>query len=130
MPNWKPIPGFEAYEASDAGEVRSIISGRTLATVGRGRAMRYRAVDLHPPDGRRWQAYVHHVVLLTFVGPRPEGCQALHLNDVPTDNRLENLRWGTHQENTDMRKHACGEKQSDAIRRGWLTRRAKQLSAA
>ena len=44
----------------------------------------------------RW---VHHLVLEAFVGPCPPGLQCRHLNDVGTDNRLENLVWGTSSEN-------------------------------
>lgn len=43
--------------------------------------------------------FVHHLVLETFVGFREEGTEARHLNDVKSDNRLENLCWGTHGEN-------------------------------
>ena len=35
----------------------------------------------------------------TFIGPCPAGMEARHLNDVKKDNRLENLRWGTHGDN-------------------------------
>lgn len=35
-------------------------------------------------------------------GPRPAGCEALHLNHAPSDNRVENLRWGTRSENLKM----------------------------
>lgn len=42
---------------------------------------------------------VHVLVLEAFVGPRPPGMECLHSNDVGTDNRLSNLRWGTHSEN-------------------------------
>jgi len=36
---------------------------------------------------------------LAFVGPRPEGQQARHLNGIRNDNRLANLCWGTVEEN-------------------------------
>ncbi len=49
--------------------------------------------------GRRKLASVHRLVLEAFVGPCPEGLQARHLNDVPTDNRLVNLCWGTPHDN-------------------------------
>ena len=42
---------------------------------------------------------VHRLVLEAFVGPRPEGMVARHLNGDPGDNRLENLAWGTQSEN-------------------------------
>lgn len=45
---------------------------------------------------------VHALVLLAFVGPRPDGFDILHMNHVPTDNRLSNLRYGTRSENMKM----------------------------
>jgi hypothetical protein len=42
---------------------------------------------------------VHHLILKSFIGPRPEGMQACHVNDDPQDNRLSNLKWGTAREN-------------------------------
>lgn len=52
-------------------------------------------------DGKQVWKFVHHLVLEAFVGPRPKGKQCRHLNGVPTDNRAENLAWGTAKENTD-----------------------------
>jgi hypothetical protein len=44
--------------------------------------------------------YVHTLMLEAFVGPRPfAGANGRHLNDVKTDNRMENLAWGTPSEN-------------------------------
>lgn len=40
------------------------------------------------------------LVLTAFVGPRPEGQVARHLNDDRSDNRLVNLEWGTLSENS------------------------------
>lgn len=49
---------------------------------------------------------VHRLVLETFVGLRPKGCEARHLNGDPADNRLRNLCWGTRAENyVDRVKH-------------------------
>lgn len=42
---------------------------------------------------------VHRLILEAFVGSCPEGMEACHWNDDPTDNRLENLRWDTHRAN-------------------------------
>jgi hypothetical protein len=43
--------------------------------------------------------YVHHLILLAFVGPRPEGCVTRHLDDDKANNRLGNLCYGTSTEN-------------------------------
>ena len=52
--------------------------------------------------GRKNSRLVHQLVLEAFVGPRPCAgtlIDVLHLNGVPNDNRLVNLRYGTRSEN-------------------------------
>lgn len=64
----------------------------------------------------RVDVHGHTLVLLAFVGPRPEGMECCHGNGIRHDNRLENLRWDTHQGNmadrlrhgTDSRGERCG----------------------
>lgn len=54
----------------------------------------------HPPKR------VHVLVKETFDGPTPDGLMVCHENGVPTDNRLENLYFGTaYQNSMDMLKH-------------------------
>ena len=110
MPQWRPVSGYEGlYEVSSNGQVRSVrrtdnlgrrVGGRPIRpdTLGRG----YLRVTLYR-GGRRHRRWVHHLVLEAFIGPQPTGQEALHLNDAADDNRVENLRWGTRQENIDMR---------------------------
>lgn len=44
---------------------------------------------------------IHRLVLTAFVGPCPTGHEACHFPDRnPKNNRLDNLRWGTHEENS------------------------------
>ena len=105
MEVWKPIPSEPGYEVSDLGRVRS--SDRVVDTV-RG-AWRYRGKVLKPGRtksghltvacGKGNSRSVHVLVLEAFVGPRPDGCECLHKDDVPDDNRLERLRWGTRSDN-------------------------------
>jgi hypothetical protein len=47
----------------------------------------------------RKQYSVHVLVLLAFIGPRPDGQEACHGDGNPLNNRLENLRWDTHLAN-------------------------------
>jgi len=49
--------------------------------------------------GKRFQKKVHHLVLEAFVGVRAHGQETRHKNGIPSDNRLDNLCWGTHSEN-------------------------------
>jgi len=43
---------------------------------------------------------LHVLILLAFRGPKPKGLCARHLNGDTSDNRLENLAYGTYQENS------------------------------
>ena len=46
---------------------------------------------------------LHVAVLETFVGPKPgEGYIAGHINDIPWDNHVTNLRWMTRRENAEQ----------------------------
>lgn len=101
MEQWRAIPGMPGYEVSDRGRVRSLKkwrgeSGRILdGFFNNG----YSAVNLTPPVGRARPYQIHPLVLKAFVGPRPEGHQACHRNSIKTDNRLDNLYWGTPAQN-------------------------------
>lgn len=102
---WLPVVGYEgAYEVSDKGRVRSLDRVNARGHRLRGRELRpgkhsrgYLVVNLAGPEGIR-QHLAHRLVLDAFVGPQPEK-HALHWNDVPDDNRLDNLRWGTPSDN-------------------------------
>ena len=51
-------------------------------------------------DGIPTIRFAHALVMEAFVGPRPDGMQTRHLNGNGCDNRLSNLAWGTHVENS------------------------------
>lgn len=102
---WKPIAEAPGYEVSDLGRVRCWNPRNHVAHApAEPRLLKpdihlgYLRVKLGKHGPRRW---VHRLVLEAFVGPRPPGAVARHVqtND-PTDNRPCNLAWGTHKENT------------------------------
>lgn len=113
---WKPVVGYETdYEVSDLGRVRSIdrlkvyprrdqYSGRDLLVTRRHRGKMLRpgrkpSGHVSVMLGRGNSIDVHVIVLRTFVGPCPDGCEGLHGDDHPANNKLSNLRWGTRSEN-------------------------------
>lgn len=118
---YRECPGHPGYCVGDDGTVWSCrtTGGRTdgpwrqLRTV---RSSRYPYVDLCRGDGSYKRKKVHALVLEAFVGPRPANKEARHLNDIPSDNRLSNLRWGFRKENfqdrrvngIDTRGERCG----------------------
>lgn len=112
---WAPVRGYESlYDVSDLGRVRSLDratvghlreTGTRCVRVIRGRLLRtqalpagYLQVGLFR-DGVRRQVYVHRLVLSAFIGEPPPGHEVCHGPGGPADNRLANLRWGTHAEN-------------------------------
>ena len=107
---WRHVVGYEgSYEVSSLGRVRSLDRVITYPNGGKrkfeGRVLKlamgqggYPSVQLKM-NGHRESVFVHHLVLESFIGPRPDGCIALHWDDNRHDNRVENLRWGTHSEN-------------------------------
>ena len=49
---------------------------------------------------------IHQLVLEAFVGPKPEGTECRHLDGNPLNNHVDNLEWGTHNQNMqDIRRH-------------------------
>jgi len=104
---WKAIPGFEGYEVSDQGQVRSyrkyggglsLTSHLLKPSTSRPRGG-YKAVGLRR-NGQTYQKRVARLVLLAFVGPCPNGMEMCHNNSNSDDDRLENLRYDTHLGNT------------------------------
>ncbi|MGW2515012.1 HNH endonuclease [Streptomyces scopuliridis] len=58
----------------------------------------YHEVELADHGRRRW-AKVHTLVLEVFVGSRPPGLEAAHIDGNPLNNDVTNLAWVTHREN-------------------------------
>lgn len=69
----------------------------------------YRSVMIKGENGKRKPAYVHHLVALTFLGPRPEGAEVLHGAEGSECNAARNLRYGSPDENGAERQLARGD---------------------
>lgn len=91
---WRRIPAFPLYEVSSSGRVRRWVTGRQLTTY----PTNFGHLKVHCGRSGR-DKLVHRLVLEAFVGPCPDGMECRHLNGDPSDNRLDNLAWGSHEEN-------------------------------
>jgi NADH:ubiquinone oxidoreductase subunit C len=76
-------------------------SGHILAARPSSAGGTYLAVDLWK-YGDRYHKKIHLLVLEAFVGPRPEGYEAAHLDDNSRNNHVSNLAWVTRSENQRM----------------------------
>ena len=105
---WKDIPGYEGrYQASNRGRVKNL--ERKVNTRYGYRTIREKILKQHIRDraghlgcslGKgSHNIGVHRAVAMAFHGLPPDGMEVLHINGIPTDNRPENLRYGTQLEN-------------------------------
>lgn len=122
---WKPISGYEGrYEVSNFGRVKSLAreyqTGAHQATIRMGerilkpkvRPNRYCLVSLNK-DGVVHDAYVHRLVAEAFI-PNPNNLpQVNHIDENPSNNRVDNLEWCTPVQNI---RHGTGIARSRAGR--------------
>ena len=115
---WRAIPGWEGiYEASNRGDIRSVlrqVKGRHGLTCYQERLLHptfstgYAVVTLVETGvGRRKHYYVHDLILLTFMGPKPAGLEVCHGERGQRDNAVDNLRYDTRSANA-LDRHSFG----------------------
>lgn len=95
---WKTIEGFENYQISSLGRVKSLSYQKTnkegilKQTLNCG----YLKVSLFP--GYKCKT-VHRLMAEAFILNSNNKPYVCHKNDISTDNRLDNLYWGTQYDN-------------------------------
>lgn len=111
LPNeeWKDVVGYEGlYQVSNLGRVKCLprcIGGSHNRYFSKVKIMKvkpnnngYLQANLHK-DGFVKRISIHRLVAIAFI-PLVKGKEYIdHINAIRTDNRVENLRWCTHQEN-------------------------------
>jgi hypothetical protein len=109
--NWLPVVGAEGmYSISDQGRARS----EDRIVMDKGNPSRRKGKILKPQPNskgylRVWitngvtkgQRFIHHMVLESFEGERPEGLWVLHKDDDNSNNAWSNLYYGTPSQNMD-----------------------------
>lgn len=110
---WKDIPGFEGwYQASNQGRIRSV--NRLINYKKQGCIYLTKGKILSPKttktgylevvlvkNGVRYNRTVHRLVAITFIDNPNDYPVINHINEIKTDNRVENLEWCTVRQNTE-----------------------------
>lgn len=122
MVEWRRIPGFAAYEASELGQIRPVEPRYKVRPIEAflaelvGEKIERRGDVIAPwietknrrdaarvcltIDGKRHKEFVHRLVCLAFHGvPPPELTDCCHIDHDSLNNRASNLKWDTHANN-------------------------------
>lgn len=105
---WKPVVGYEEwYQVSNRGNVRRHPEKRrpnSPDVLAPGKQISGHLNCNLCVNGKSRVQRIHRMVAEAFLGPPPrDGMHVLHGDGNPENNAIENLRWGTPQENSDDR---------------------------
>lgn len=96
--DWREVSNYPEYEVNRSGQVRSRSSGALLKPSSHQSG--HLVVCLYPG---KVQTYVHRLVAEAFI-PNPDGHPLVrHWDDDPSNNTVENLRWGDYSHNSQDR---------------------------
>lgn len=115
MENWKTVPAFgNHYEASNIGNIRvkdrivtkfnhlakgtidQFYKGKILKKIDNGRGYHVVSIGVNK---KCYSVQVGRMILMAFKGLPKVGEFCCHNNSNPSDNRIENLRWGDQKDN-------------------------------
>jgi len=100
--SWITIKEFPSYSISNKGRIKRIINSITSK---KGKFL----IPNKLKSGHLWitlrknntsfRRLVHRLVLSNFISPCPQEMETRHLDGNPSNNKIENLVWGTRKEN-------------------------------
>ena len=92
---WRVIPDYPNYAANSLGEIANINTGK-LRKFSNHKGYVQCMVR---KDGKPYNRLVHRLIANAFLPPPQEGQVIDHINGIRNDNRVENLRWCSVDEN-------------------------------
>jgi len=98
---WKIIPGYENYQVSNYGRVKS--TRKVLKANYRPTGYVHAQLTV---DGKNKAIPIHRLVMKAFVGI--SNLDVDHINSIKDDNRLENLRYVTSRQNNLYKENTKG----------------------
>lgn len=117
MIEWRDIEGYEGlYQVSNTGLVKSLdriwTSGRNNSHIRKkpehiliSRVAKGYSYVVLCKDGKTKTYKIHRLVATHFLENKDNLPVVRHKNDIPTDNNVWNLEWGTIQDNNDDRNN-------------------------
>jgi hypothetical protein len=102
---WRPLPGFNGYEASNFGRIRSL--PRSVSNNGGSRKIagciisqwRVKSTGYFQAELGGKRVYSHRIIALAWCEGYFDGAHVDHINGDRGDNRPCNLEWVTPSEN-------------------------------
>lgn len=123
---WRQIPDFSWYDVSSLGRIRSWKPDRPSQRKARAKAMimrtrmdrdGYPRITLQDDKGKKRVVRIHILVARAFLGPA-KGRLVLHKKNKRSKAHLENLEYGSYEDNNDDKyisgTHQMGEQNSRA----------------
>lgn len=96
---WRDIPGYNGrYQASESGQISRVYKNGKRKIFSQYKKQHQKGstrlyVKLSDGSGKSKDVVVHQIILLTYVGPCPDGMIAYHKNGVYADNYIANLEY-------------------------------------
>jgi len=125
---FKKIPGYEDYQVSNFGNVKSLKFGKERILKAYIDTRGYLIVCLLKNQKRK-QFQVHQLVAITFLNHKPDGHNIVvdHIDNDKLNNKLENLQLITNRENSS--KDIDKSKTSSKYTGVYWNKRAKKYKA-
>lgn len=111
---WKDVVGYEGlYQVSNLGRVKSLKSNQLL----KPKIAKDGYVQIVLYNNNRKTLYIHRLVASAFLDNPKDKAEVNHIDNNPSNNRLDNLEWVTHKENMEWSVKQGRKKITDETRR-------------